>query len=237
MCCELQQGVQLLTLSMAGQDGLQASIYLISQQVRELGASRSTGDEAIASQLRAFQGVLEATAASTVAEVTSALTALTDVKTCTALADDDLQRLSHACHASLVPLEQQNRALFDQMAEAQRAQDAWSADLVAEFKIIRNLQNATWSHLQEMPNMRFPGIETAFRAEVYRIISILADRQTASTVSAVSMAERFVQVRILSLFQFLPFLEPIVFSRTMPTKKTIAACRKEIQSTAAYMNT
>ena len=210
MCCELQQGVQLLTLSMAGQDGLQASIYLISQQVRELGASCSTADEAIASQLRAFQGVLEATAASTVAEVTSALTALTDARSWTTLADDDLQRLSHACHASLVPLEQQNRALFNQMAKAQRAQDAWSADLVAEFKVIRNLQNATWSHLQEMPNMRFPGIETAFRAEVYRMISILADRQTASTVSALSMAERFVQVRILSFFQVLPFLEPIV---------------------------
>ena len=139
MCCELQQGVQLLALSMAGQEGLQASIDLVSQQVRELGACRSRSDEAIESQLRAFQEVLEATAASSsnaLAEVTSALTALSDVRSCSKLTDGDLQLLSRACHASLVPLEQHNRALFDQMAEAQRAQDAWAVDLVAECKVI-----------------------------------------------------------------------------------------------------
>ena len=210
MCRELQQGVQLLTLCMADQEKLQASIDIISQQVQELKASCSTADEVIASQLRAFQGVLKATAASTVAEVTSALTALKNVQSFTSLTDDDVQRLSHACHASLVPLEQQNRALFDRMAKAQRAQDALSADLVVEFKAIRNLHNAVWSHLQEMPNMRFPGIEAAIRAEVDRVISIVAERQTVSAVSALSVAERFVQVRILSLFQVLPFLEPIV---------------------------
>ena len=85
--------------------------------------------------------------------------------------------------------------------------------------------------------MRFPGIEVALRAEVDRVISIVMDRQTASTVSALSMAERFMQVRILSLFQVLTFLEPnVFFFRTVPTKKTSAACRQQRQSTAAYLN-
>ena len=139
MCCELQQGVQLLALSMAGHEGLQASIDLVSQQVQELGTCRSRSDEAIVIQLRAFQGVLKAAAAcssNALAEVTTALDALTDTRSCSKLADDDLQRLSRACHASLVPLEQHNRALFVQMAEAQRAQDAWSAHFVAECKLM-----------------------------------------------------------------------------------------------------
>ena len=222
MCCELQQGVQLLTLCMADQEELQASISLISQQVQELEASRSKADEAIASQLRDFQTVLEATAASTVAEVTSALTALTDARSCTELSDDDLQRLSHAC---LVPLKEQNRALFNQMTKA--------ADLVVEIEATRNLQDKTWRYLQEMPNMRFPGIDIAMRAELDRFISIIMHHQPVSTVSAQSVVDCFETVRILSLFQALLFLEPIVFfqdcayqkdKRGMLTAKTEHCC-------------
>jgi hypothetical protein len=114
LCSNMQQGVQLLTLCMTGQEGLH-------QAALDLRHSMAEADKRVQGQLVAFACVLEAAAtreADALAQVSAAVVHLATSHE--GLSTTQLQQLSSHLGATLTPLERQHRELHGLMLRLQQ---------------------------------------------------------------------------------------------------------------------